>query len=143
METVKSEVSVKWIESTLMAGRDSRGRPVVIGAKADDPNWVGLKASDLLLLAAASCSTYDVASILAKQRLSVNAIDVICSGEQMKEAPYSFVSIHLHYIVQGEIEKEKLEKAIQLSEEKYCSVITTLKGALQVTSDYEICDQEY
>jgi putative redox protein len=139
METVTSTVHLKWIDATLMAGMDSRGRTLVIGTNQEaDPQWLGVKASDLLLLAAASCSTYDVINILSKQREPVRNLDVVCTGEQNKEAPYSFISLHLHYIVSGVVDSQKLEKAIHLSEDKYCSVVNTLRPTVKVTHDYEI-----
>jgi putative redox protein len=141
MDTVSGTVSIKWIDGTLMAGMDTRNRPIVIGgATTHDQVWQGVKPSDLLLMAAASCSLYDVITILTKQREPVEKLDVICTGEQLKEAPYRFVSLHLHYIVKGKINPEKLARAIELSEEKYCSVITTLKSSVKVTSDFEVLD---
>ena len=71
MADSNSTVNIKWIHSskTLMAGIDSRGTPVVIGMWSEnDTLWRGLKASDLLLMSAASCSTYDVVTILKKKR---------------------------------------------------------------------------
>jgi len=140
-ETVKGSVCLKWVGSQLMVGIDSRGAPVVIGSQADrEPKGQGLKASDLLLLAAAACATYDVVVILTKQRQPLDSLEVICTGEQESEPPYRFLHIHLHYKVRGEIDSQKLEKAIQLSEEKYCSVTNTLKSSVRVTSDYELLD---
>ena len=139
METVQSKVSVKWVEGTLMAGMDSRNRPLLIGGTSSHgQDWLGVKASDLLLLAAASCSTYDVITILTKQREPIENLDVICTGDQLKDAPYQFTSLHLHYIVKGDVKPEKLARAIELSEDKYCSVIATLRPGLTVTSDFEI-----
>lgn len=140
MQTVASTVALKWIEGTLMAGIDSRGKPIVIGTRKEEgqPDWQGLKASDLLLLAAASCATYDVVSILEKQREPLVALDVSCTGEQLTEPPYAFTTIHLHYRLRGEVKPEKLERAIQLSEDKYCSVINTLRPSVRITSDFEI-----
>ena len=61
-------VSVKCVESKLMIGVDSYGHPLVIGNLSErEPPWAGLKPSDLLMLAAASCSGYDVDMILSKQ----------------------------------------------------------------------------
>lgn len=58
-------VNVKWIELTFMTGTDFNGRPLSIGwSRKREPEWTGVKPSDLLLLAAASCSTYDVVDIL-------------------------------------------------------------------------------
>jgi len=122
-----------------MAGMDSRGRTVVIGVEKDtQPEWLGLKASDLLLLAAASCSTYDVVTILQKQREPLEALEVACTGEQESEPPYRFTHIHLHYRLRGAVNSDKLARAIQLSEDKYCSVINTLRPAVAITSDFEI-----
>ena len=134
-------VNVKWIESTFMTGIDSNGRPLSIGwSRKREPEWTGVKPSDLLLLAAASCSTYDVVDILTKQREPLDDLEVICSGEQMTEAPYTFTCIHLHYKVKGAVSPNKLARAIQLSEEKYCSVLNTLKPTVKVTSSSEIVE---
>jgi putative redox protein len=122
-----------------MTGVDSRGNPLVIGSWPEqDPQWRGQKASDLLLLSAASCSTYDIVMILGKQRVPLHGLEVTCTGEQAEEPPYQFISMHLHYKVRGPINEQKLERAIRLSEDKYCSVVNTLKPTVQITSDYEI-----
>ncbi len=134
-------VAVKWIESQLMAGVDSFGHPLVMGSWPEkEPEWAGLKPSDLLLLAAASCSCYDVAMILAKQRAPLAGLEVTCTGEQESEPPYTFTSLHLRYTVKGPLKPKKVERAIRLSEDKYCSVINTLKPAVKVTSDFEIVE---
>ena len=132
-------VAVKWIESQLMTGVDSFGHPLVIGSAPEkEPQWAGLKPSDLLLLAAASCSAYDVVMILAKQREPLEDLEVTCTGEQASDPPYQFTTIHLHYKAKGSLNPKKLERAIQLSEEKYCSVTNTLKSSVKITSDYEL-----
>ncbi|MBE7473532.1 MAG: OsmC family peroxiredoxin [Anaerolineae bacterium] len=134
-------VTVKWIESTFMNGIDSNGRPLNIGwSRQRQPEWTGVKPSDLLLLAAASCSTYDVVDILTKQREPLDDLEVICTGEQLPEPPYTFTCIHLHYKVKGAVNPNKLTRAIQLSEEKYCSVINTLKPTVRITSSSEIVE---
>lgn len=139
MNTVKSEIQVKQIESTLMMGVDSRGETLVIGKNTDvEPNIIGKKASDLLLISAASCSMYDVITILRKQRQPLEDIQIVCSGEQLEGNPHTFVAIHLHYVITGDVDEEKLERAIELSEQKYCSVQATLRPSVEITSDYEI-----
>jgi putative redox protein len=132
-------VAVKWIESQLMTGVDSFGHPLVIGSSTKkEPQWAGLKPSDLLLLAAASCSAYDVVMILTKQREPLEDLEVTCTGQQESDPPYQFTSVHLHYKAKGSLSPKKLERAIQLSEEKYCSVTNTLKSSVKITSDYEV-----
>lgn len=132
-------VSVKWIASKLMVGVDSHGHPVVMSSWPErDPQWAGLRPADMLLLAAAACSAYDVASILLKQRQPMQSLEVSCRGEQQPDPPRAFTQIHLHYEVKGEVEKKKVENAIQLSLEKYCSVVNTLKDAVKISSGYTV-----
>lgn len=135
------QVAVKWMGSQLMVGVDSFGHPVVTGSWPErTPEWAGLKPSDLLLLSAASCSAYDVVMILSKQRERLEGLEVTCSGTQLPEPPYTFTAIHLHYTARGLVNAEKLARAIALSEDKYCSVINTLKPTVKVTSDFEIVE---
>ncbi len=134
-------VTVKWIESRLMAGVDSKGQTVTIGWQRDkEPVWNGLKPSDLLLLAAASCSSYDVVDILSKQREPLQGLETTCTGEQEEEPPYQFTKIHLHYTLKGPLNQKKVERAINLSEEKYCSVTNTLRQVVEITHDFEIIE---
>jgi putative redox protein len=139
MQTTPSTVFVKWIESTLMVGMDSRGKTLVIGKdSSSSPEWIGLKSSDLLLIAAAACTAYDVINILMKQREPVLGMEIICTGEQLSEPPNTFVSIELKYMIKGGVDGEKLKRAIKLSEEKYCSVLSTLRQGTTVHSSYEV-----
>jgi len=141
MANISSTINLKWITSTntIMAGVDSRGTPIVIGITEEhEPLWRGLKASDLLLMSAASCSTYDIVSILKKQREPLERLEVSCTGEQSEEVPRRFTHIHIHYQFSGDLNPENVEKAIRLSQDKYCTVLNTLRGSVEISSDYEI-----
>jgi len=141
METVKGTVNIRWTGARMMMGIDSRGAAIPIGFNREvDPAWSAVKPSDLLLLAAASCSGYDIVEILEKQREPIEGLDVQCSGEQVIEQPYRFVSVHLEYIIKGDVNPKKVERAIQLSEEKYCSVLATLRPSLEISSEYKIIE---
>jgi putative redox protein len=132
-------IAVKWVESKLMVGADSRGHTVAISTWPErEPAWLGLKPSDMLLMAAASCSLYDVVEILRKQREPLVDLEVICTGTQLPEPPSTFTKIHLDYRAKGALDPKKLERAIQLSQEKYCSVITTLRPTVEITHEYSI-----
>jgi putative redox protein len=66
---------------------------------------------------------------------------VTCHGEQASTAPYQFTHMHLHYRLKGQgLNPQKVERAIRLSEDKYCSVVNTLKPTVEITSDFEIVD---
>jgi putative redox protein len=132
-------IVLRWVEEKVFIGTDSNGHSIVIGRNASEQNpWEGIKPSDLLLLAVASCAVYDVIEILQKQREPVVDLRVECSGNQAPEAPWTFTAIHNHYKVYGEVNTKKLARAIQLSEDKYCSVINSLRPQVTITSDFEV-----
>ena len=132
-------ITLRWVEKYLMVATDSNGHSVVVGRSPDPQHaWAGVKPSDLLLMAAASCSAYDVVEILTKQRQPFVDLKVFCSGDQMSDPPYTFTKVHLHYQVQGDVDTQKLEKAIRLSQDKYCSVIVSLRPTVSITSDYDV-----
>ena len=136
-------ITIRWIEQHLMMASDSNGHSIVIGRSPETQfEWEGVKPSDLLLMAVASCSTYDVVEILTKQREPLLDLKVTCVGNQDSAPPYIFTRIHVHYIARGDINPDKMQKAINLSEDKYCSVIATLRPGVPITSDYEILDQQ-
>ena len=134
-----ARIVLRQVEHLIMVGTDSNNHSVVIGKTTDEASvWVGVKPSELLLMAAASCSAYDVIEILTKQRQPFHDLVVFCNGTQRPEPPCIFTHIHLRYQVRGEVEPEKLERAIQLSMEKYCSVISTFHPDTHVSHDFEI-----
>ncbi len=128
--------TVKWIGGKQFVGIDSTCHSVVLSTPADG---VGVKPSDLLLIAVASCTAVDVVEILSKKRMPLTYLEISSSGEQDDTPPWTFRKIHLHFKVAGKNLTEKaIEQAIQLSEEKYCSVSAMLRSSAKITSSYQI-----
>ena len=101
----------------------------------------GVKPSDLMAMALIGCSSYDVVEILQKQRQGLQQLKVTAESFQDETPPWRFRRIHIHYQAIGKgIDPEKLRKAIQISEEKYCSVYATLKDAIEITHDLEVVE---
>lgn len=101
----------------------------------------GVKASNLLAMALIGCSSHDVVEILQKQRQDLRELRVTAESTQDNDPPWRFRRIHIHYQAVGkDIDLEKFGKAIQISEEKYCSVYATLKDAIEITHDYEVVE---
>jgi putative redox protein len=101
----------------------------------------GFRPTQLLLVAAGSCSSIDVIEILKKQKQPLEDLKVTIEGEKEKGVvPSLFRKIHLHFTLKGNLDKDKVERAIKLSAEKYCSVIKTLEHVATVTHSYEIVD---
>jgi putative redox protein len=101
----------------------------------------GVKPSDLMSMALIGCASYDVVEILQKQRQDLRELKVSADSTQDENPPWRFRSIHIHYQAVGKgIDPDKLGKAIQISEEKYCSVYATLKDAVEITHDFEVIE---
>ncbi|MBE0690203.1 MAG: OsmC family protein [Anaerolineae bacterium] len=133
-----TEVNINWLHQKTFVGTDSTNHSVVISSKDDG---VGMKPSDLLLVALGSCTAYDVVNILEKKRANVNHVRVTVCGEQGESAPWAFHKIHIHYTVSGtDVRTEDVAKAIELSERKYCSVSATLKSSVDISYDFEIIE---
>lgn len=102
----------------------------------------GVSASDLLPMALIGCASHDVVEILNKQKQNLQQLKVSADSVQDEDPPWRFRKIHIHYQVIGAgIDPEKVRKAIQISEEKYCSVYATLKDAIEITHDFEVLEK--
>jgi len=128
--------TVKWIEGKQFIGIDSTNHSVVLSTPDEG---IGIKPSELLLIALASCSSVDVVEILAKKRMTLTHLEISSSAEQDQDPPWTFRKIHMHYKIGGKNLTEKaVAQAIQLSEEKYCSVAATIRATAHITTDFEI-----
>ncbi|MGB9800819.1 MAG: OsmC family protein [Thermanaerothrix sp.] len=127
---------VEWIGGKRFVGVDSTQHSVVLSTPDEG---VGMKPSELLLVALAACTAVDVVEILRKKRLDLQALRITVRGEQDNDPPWTFRRIHIHYALQGDgLTAEAVEQAIRLSEEKYCSVAATVRGVAEITYDYAI-----
>ncbi len=128
--------TVHWLSGKRFVGIDSTNHSVVISSKDEG---VGVKPSDLLLIALASCTAVDVVEILSKKRMPLDSLEIITTGEQEADPPWTFRKIHLKYRLSGQgLTGKAVEQAIRLSEEKYCSVAATVRATAEITSEFEI-----
>jgi putative redox protein len=140
------QIALQWAgeNSRMFIGRDSFGHTVTAGSWKKDGNeqwqeWKGIKPSDLLVISLCSCSAYDVVEILKKQRQILTGLYITADANQAQEPPYQFTDIHLHYVITGkDISAQKAEKAIELSQNKYCSVAATIRGVTKITYTFEV-----
>jgi putative redox protein len=100
---------------------------------------LGFRPMQLLAAGAAGCSSMDIIDILAKQRQNLTDLQVEVDAEREPDkVPSLFTKIHLHFILYGKLDQEKVGKAIALSLEKYCSVVKTLEKTAVITHTFEI-----
>jgi len=128
--------TVQWLSGQRFVGIDSTQHSVVLSSKAEG---VGVKPSDMLLIAVASCVAVDVVEILAKKRMPIHSMEITTTGEQDADPPWTFRKIHLKFRLSGaELTDKAVEQAIQLSEEKYCSVAATVRATAEITTEFQI-----
>lgn len=140
------QIALTWAgeDSRMFIGRDNYGHTVVAGTWQKGggeqwQEWKGLKPSDLLVISLCSCSAYDVVEILKKQRQGLTGLYITADAKQASEPPYQFTDIHLHYVISGkDISAQKAGKAIELSQNKYCSVAATIRGVTKITHTFEV-----
>jgi putative redox protein len=127
---------VKWAGGRMFIGVDSSNHTVLMSGSREN---LGMKASDLLLVSLATCSSFDVVGILEKQQIKLTKLEVEVTCENEPDPPWTFTHFHLKYLLAGEgLLPDQVKNAIRLSEEKYCSVAATVKGKATITWEFEI-----
>lgn len=131
---------VKQLEGNLLVGTAGTGHSLVLHAPEDGENWRGISPMQLLLLAAGGCTALDVIYDLRKMRQDVDRVEVHLEGERAPDPPRVFTHVRMTYVVRGRhVRRDRAERAIQLSQEKYCNVTLTLKRAgTQVETDLRV-----
>ena len=134
---MSADTTLRWIPgSSRFVSTDSTGHSVVM-SKPDENT--GMKPSELILSALAGCASVDVVDILAKKRTPLSHMEVQLSAEQDADPPWTFRKIYMKFIVKGEgLTEKNVQQAIDLSEEKYCSVAATLRGKAEIITSFEI-----
>lgn len=133
METLKAKLN--WIQNMEMES-EVRGLKVVMDARPESGGEnKGQAPKELVLSGLCGCTAMDVISILKKMRSLPESFSVEAEAEQTESHPKVFKRIHLKYIAKG-VDREKLEKAVKLSQEQYCGVSEMLKKTAEIT--YEI-----
>ncbi len=124
---------VEWFKDYQFIGRIEGDKCSIILGEG------GISPMRLLLLSVAGCTAYDVVMILKKMREPIEGLEVEISGERREEHPRVYKKVHLHYRIYGNVREEKARRAIELSQDKYCSASAHVKlSGAEVTYSVEI-----
>ena len=123
-------------------GESGSGHSVVMdGAPEAGGRNLGIRPMEMLLLGLGGCTAFDVVSILRKSRQNVADCEVEIEAERANEVPRVFTDIKIHFIISGkDLDPAKVERAVNLSADKYCSASRMLEKAAKITHDFEIVD---
>lgn len=136
MEGNWREVSATWLGENAFEGKNSAGGSVQIGTFEEKP---GVGPMEMLLLGVAGCTGMDIVSILGKQRKVLTDFKVLVRGNRRNEYPMIYTDIDVAYHLWGEnLDTQSVERAIRLSEEKYCSASAMMSASAKMRSFYQI-----
>lgn len=131
---------VKQVDGVTLAAKGDSGHWVVMdGKKEIGGGDAGSSPKELLLFALGGCTAFDVITILKKKRVPVENVEIRLKGKESEEHPKVFTDVHVEYVVYGEgIDPKDVERAIELSVTKYCSVSAMIAKAAHLTHSYRI-----
>ncbi len=131
---------VKWLDHMSFVGESDSGHSIVMdGPPEFGGRNLGIRPMEMLLLGLGGCASFDVVSMLKKGKQDLINCEVEISAERAKTEPKVFTKIHLHFVLSGNnLSEKRINKAIELSAEKYCSASIMLGKTAEVTHDYEV-----
>jgi len=133
--TETKRVTLHWVDDLRFEGGEPDGPSVMIDA--DNATAPGPMLQ--LLLAAAACSGADVVSILKKMQVGLESVEIAMAGERRSEHPKRYTAIHYTWTIRGlGLDETKARRAIDLSMEKYCSVLHSLAPDIATSYDLQV-----
>lgn len=134
---------IKWVDGVTMLAESGSGHALVMdGPPEHGGRNLGVRPMEMLLIGLGGCTEFDVLHILRRGRHEVSLCEVELSAERAETDPKVFTRIHVHFRVAGKNLTDKaVERAVQLSAEKYCSASIMLGAMAEITHDFELVEQ--
>lgn len=134
---------VQWLDGRAFVGESGSGHAVVMDGSAEAGGRnIGIRPMEMLLIGMGGCTAFDVVMILERMREKVTKVDISLDGERAAEDPKVFTQVKVHYKLKGKgLKSANVERAIKLSEEKYCSATAIIGAKAKIESTYEIEDE--
>ena len=135
-------ISVNWVDGMLMVGKSHSGHSITMdGPPEIGGDNLGVRPMEMLLMGVAGCTMIDVVTTLKKMRQELTHCETKVNAERADDHPKVFTNIHIQFLVKGnDLDSKKVEKAITLSAEKYCSASIMLGKTASISHDFEILE---
>lgn len=135
---------VQWLDGRAFVGESGSGHAVVMdGAPEAGGRNIGIRPMEMLLIGMGGCTAFDVVMILERMREKVTGVDVALEAERAAEDPKVFTAVKLVFKVSGrKLKRANVERAVNLSAEKYCSATIMIAKTAKVEHSIEIIDVE-
>ncbi|MDC0596967.1 OsmC family protein [Candidatus Pseudothioglobus singularis] len=135
-------ISVNWVDGLLMVGKSDSGHTITMdGPPLSGGENLGVRPMEMLLLGVAGCTMIDVVTTLKKMRQDLSHLETKINAERATDHPKVFTDIHIQFILKGQnLDEKKVDKAITLSAEKYCSASIMLGETVTITHDFKVIE---
>jgi putative redox protein len=135
-------VRIKWIDNMTFVGEAGSGHAVIMDGPPDHGGRnLATRPMEMVLMGLGGCTAFDIMNILKKARQVVTGCEVNVEAERADGIPAVFTRIHVHYVVRGQgLADKQVQRAVELSAEKYCSVTVMLAKSVAITHDYEVIE---
>ncbi len=140
----KKSAYIKQVKGITFAGKtDSNHWVIMDGPEEFGGSNAGIRPKELLLLGLGGCTGSDVVSILNKKRVKLEGFEMNIDSDLCEEHPQTYTKMHIEYVFYGNDVLEKdVERAIELSQTKYCGVTKMFEKAAEITYSYKIVKTE-
>ncbi len=137
----KDVVKTKWVDGMAFECEISGHKVIIDADSAVGGKDSGPRPKALMLASLGGCTAMDVISILRKMRVEVKDLNVIVEGDLTDEHPKHFYKMHVIYEVTGkDLPMDKIKKAVDLSEDRYCGVSAVYNKAMEITSEIKLIE---
>ena len=137
------KTKIKWMQDVSFKGSSESGHEVVLdGPEELGGKGLGMRPMEMMLIGMGGCTSFDVVTILKRSRQQITGCIAEIEATRADEIPKVFTSIHIHFLIKGiDLQEKAVERAIELSANKYCSASIMLGKSVKITHDFVISEE--
>ena len=137
------KTKIKWMQDVSFKGSSESGHEVVLdGPEELGGKGLGMRPMEMMLIGMGGCTSFDVVTILKRSRQQITGCIAEIEGTRADEIPKVFTNIHIHFLIKGiDLQEKVVERAIELSANKYCSASIMLGKSVKITHSFVISEE--
>ena len=137
------KTQIKWMQDVSFKGKSESGHEVILdGPEELGGKGLGMRPMEMVLIGMGSCTSFDVVTILKRSRQQITGCIAEIEAVRADAIPKVFTSIHIHFLIKGiDLQKKAVERAVELSANKYCSASIMLGKSVKITHDFVISEE--
>ena len=137
------KTQIKWMQDVSFKGKSESGHEVILdGPEELGGEGLGMRPMEMMLIGMGGCTSFDVVTILKRSRQQITGCIAEIDAIRADATPKVFTSIHIHFLIKGiDLQKKAVERAVELSANKYCSASIMLGKSVKITHDFVISEE--